>query len=93
MLRQTALEFDQIPPQDVVSRLHPLVKPGAPWFGSAGEMTALALIKQGKSRDAGQLFATIAKDQSVPVTTRQRAVQIAGSLGVDASAALAGQAQ
>jgi hypothetical protein len=88
LLRQTALEFDTLQPQQVISRLQPLAKPGAPWFGSAGEMTALALIKQGQPAQAAQLFAAIAKDKSVPGPIRARAVQIASSLGVDASAAL-----
>jgi hypothetical protein len=55
LVRQTALEFDRLQPQDVITRLEPLTKPGEPWFGSAGEMTALALAKQGKRADAGQL--------------------------------------
>jgi hypothetical protein len=93
LIRETSLEFDQIQPQDVIARLEPLAKPGEPWFGSAGEMTALALIKQGKKQEAGQLFATIAKDNGVPETIRTRAVQVAGTLGVDASAALPTQAQ
>ena len=88
LIRQTALEFDKIKPEDIIARLAPLAKPGNPWFGSAGEMTAMALIKQGKSAEAGRLFAAIAKDKSVPETIRARAVQIASSLGVDASAAL-----
>ena len=91
--RQTALEFDQLQPQDVISRLQPLTKAGDPWFGSAGEMTALALIKQGKNKEAGQLFAAIAKDKTVPDSIRNRAVQISGTLGVDASAALGPMAQ
>ena len=93
LLRQTALEFDQLQPQQVIARLEPLAKPGNPWFGSAGEMTALALVKQGKRQQAGQLFAAIAKDTSVPDTVRDRSIQIAGSLGADASAALGPQAQ
>lgn len=93
LLRETELEFDQLQPQEVVTRLQPLAKPGEPWFGSAGELTALALIKQGKKQEAGQMFAAIGKDNSVPETIRARAVQIAGSLGVDASAALPTQAQ
>lgn len=93
LIRQTALEFDQLQPQDVIVRLEPLTKPGEPWFGTAGEMTALAMIKQGKKQEAGQLFATIAKDPGVPQTIRSRAVQVAGSLGVDASAAPQAQAQ
>jgi hypothetical protein len=93
LIRQTALQFDQLQPQEVISRLQPLAKPGEPWFGSAGEMTALALIKQNKKQEAGQLFLAIAKDNGVPRTIRARAVQIAGSLGVDASSALPPQAQ
>ena len=93
LLRQTALEFDQIQPQEVINRLQPLAKPGAPWFGTAGEMTALALVKQGKRQEAGRLFAAIAKDKTVPDPIRARSVQIAGSLGVDASEAIGPQAQ
>jgi hypothetical protein len=87
LIRQTALEFDQIQPQEVIARLQPLAKPGTPWFGTTGEMTALALIKQGKKADAGRLFAAISKDKSVPEPIRDRSVQIAGSLGADTSAA------
>jgi hypothetical protein len=93
LIRQTALEFDQLKPEEVISRLEPLAKPGGAWFGTASEMTALAMIKQGKKDEAGRLFVAIAKDKTVPDDIRQRAVQIAGSLGVDASAALAPQAQ
>ncbi|NUQ17378.1 MAG: tetratricopeptide repeat protein [Sphingomonas sp.] len=93
LVRETALEFDQLQPQQVIAQLEPLAKPGNPWFGSAGEMTALALIKQGKTREAGQLFATLAKDRDVPDGIRNRSIQISGSLGADASAALGPQAQ
>lgn len=93
LIRQTALEFDQIAPEEVIARLQPLAKPGEPWFGTAGEMTALALIKQGKKDQAGRLFAAIARDKNVPDTIRARSVQIAGSLGVDASAAIEVPAQ
>lgn len=88
LIRQTALEFDKLKPDEVIARLSPMAKPGSPWFGSAGEMTAMALIKQGKSAEGGRLFAAIAKDKSVPDPIRARSVQIAGSLGIDASGAL-----
>jgi hypothetical protein len=39
------------------------------------------------------LFVAIAKDETVPATIRARAVQVAGSLGIDASTALPPQAQ
>jgi hypothetical protein len=87
-IRLTALEFDAIAPQQVIARLEPLAKAGNPWFGSAGEMTALAYLKQGKKTEAGRMFAAVAADRQVPRTIRSRAVQIAGTLGVDASASL-----
>jgi hypothetical protein len=93
LIRQTALEFDQLTPDQVITRMQPLTQAGNPWFGSAGEMTALAMIKQGKKQQAGLLFATMAKDKGVPQSIRDRSMQIAGSLGVDASAALGPQAQ
>ena len=93
LVRQTALEFDRLQPQEVIARLAPLAKPGEPWFGSAGEMTALALAKQGKRAEAGQLFATIAKDTTVPSSIRNRATQLAASFGIDVSAALQSQAR
>ena len=88
VIRQTALEFDNLKPEQVIARLQPLTKPGNPWFGSAGEMTAMALIKQGKQAEAAQLFTAIAKDKTVPDAIRDRSIQIAGSLGGDASAAI-----
>lgn len=88
VIRQTALEFDSLKPEQVIARLQPLTKPGNPWFGSAGEMTAMALIKQDKKAEAAQLFAAIAKDKTVPDAIRDRSIQIAGSLGGDASAAI-----
>ena len=88
LIRGTSMEFDAIPPAQVITRLEPMTKPGNPWFGSAGELTAMALIKQGKKLEAGRLFAAIAADQQVPESLRARAVQIAGTLGVDASASM-----
>lgn len=83
LIRQTALEFDSLKPEQVIARMSPLAKTGNPWFGSAGEMTAMALIKQGKKAEAGKLFGDMAKDKQVPDTLRARFVQIASTLGVD----------
>lgn len=88
LLRLTALEFDGMKPEDVIARLAPLAKPGQPWFGSAGELTGAALLKQGKRDEAGRLFGAIARDTTVPDALRARAAQVAATLGVDASAAL-----
>jgi hypothetical protein len=93
LLRQTALEFDSLKPEEVIGRLEPLAKPGTAWFGTAGDMTAAALYKQGKRAEAGRLYAAIAKDDTVPDAIRARSIQIASSLGVDASSAMPGLAQ
>lgn len=84
LVRQTGLEFDALKPEDVVARLKPLAIAGDPWFGSAGEMTAIAYMKMRKYDLAGPLFAALAKDEKVPQTIRSRARQMAGLLGVDA---------
>jgi hypothetical protein len=83
-IRAIAAQFDKLDPQKVVDRLKPLATPGNPWFGSAGELVAMAYMKQGKEELAGPLFAAIAKDEDVPQTLRSRARQLAGLLGYDA---------
>ena len=92
LVRATTLEFDALKPEQVIARMKPFAQPGNAWFGTAGELTAMALVKQGKKAEAGRLFAAIAADRQVPDSVRARAVQIAGTLGVDASASLPGLA-
>lgn len=84
LVRQTSLEFDSLQPQVVIQRLGPLARPGEPWFGTAGEMVAVAYLKMGRQQQAGQLFQRLGKDESVPPSIRTRAVQMAGSLGFNA---------
>ncbi len=85
LVRQTSAEFDKLKPDVVIARLKGLAAAGSPWFGSAGEMTAAAYLKQGKRDQAGKLYGRIAQaKQGVPESIRQRAVQMAGVLGVDA---------
>ena len=84
LIRNTSAQFDKLPAQTVIDRLKPLAKPGHPWFGSAGEMTAIAYMKMGKDNLAGPIFAQIAKQDGIPQSLRSRAQQMAGALGVDA---------
>jgi hypothetical protein len=83
LIRQTSAEFDTLAPQTIVDRLKPLATPGHAWFGSAGELTALAYMKMGKDNLAGPIFAKIAKQEGVPQSLRSRAQQMAGALGID----------
>lgn len=87
-VRLTLTEYDQLKPDEVIARLSPLAQPGKPFFGTAGEMTGMAMLAKGDRLGAGRLFAQLAADQQVPQSIRARAVQFAGSLGVDASASM-----
>jgi hypothetical protein len=83
-IRGVTASFDSMTPQAVIDRLKPLAKPGNPWFGNAGELVAMAYLKQGKKDLAGPLFAAIAKDEDAPKSLRSRTRQMAGMLGYDA---------
>ena len=93
LVRQTTLEFDKLKPEEVIARLAPLTQAGNPWYGSAGELTGAALLKQGKRQQAGQMFVALAKDKSVPESIRDRSVQLASTLGVDVSGVIDAPAQ
>jgi hypothetical protein len=83
LIRQTSAEFDTLPPQKAIDRLKPLATAGNPWFGSAGELTAISYMKLGKDNLAGPIFAQIAKQDGLPQSQRSRAQQMAGALGID----------
>jgi len=83
LVRQVAATFDTMAPQDVVGRLKPLAVKGNAFFGSAGEMTAIAYLQMNKRAAAGAMFAALASDEGVPDSIRSRSVQLAGVLGVD----------
>lgn len=84
LIRQVTAEFDSMKPEQVLAKLKPLAQPGHPWFGSAGELTAMAYLKMGKEDVAGPIFAQIAGQEDLPPNLRARATQMAGALGVDA---------
>jgi hypothetical protein len=86
LIRQTAAEYDTLKPETVIARLKPVAVAGNPWFGSAGEMTAVAYIKMSKPDLAGRLFADLAKNETVPETIRSRSAEMANALGVEATA-------
>ena len=83
-IRAVAATYDTMKPADVIARLKPLAVPGKPFFGSAGELVAMAYLDQNKTKEAGALFASIAKDENVPEGLRPRSRQMAGLYGVEA---------
>jgi hypothetical protein len=84
LIRQTALEYDKLQPAAIIQRLGPMAVAGNPWFGSAGEMVAIAHLRQQKPQQAATIFAAMAKEEGLPESIRSRALQMAGALGVDA---------
>jgi hypothetical protein len=82
-VREVAIRFDTMKPEDVVARLKPIAVPGNAYFGSAGELLGMAYLEMGKPNDAGALFAQIGKDEKVPASLRSRMRQLASGLGFD----------
>ena len=82
-IKSVRLAYDTLPPATVVARLKTFATPGNPWFGIAGEMTALAQVKAGKPEMAKPLLIAMVRDASLPGSLRNRAAQLALSLGVD----------
>ena len=83
-VREVATNYDDREPAEVIELLKDLAVPGNAFFGSAGELTAIAHLEAGDRAKAGEMFAQLAKDETVPETLRTRARQMAGLLGVDA---------
>jgi hypothetical protein len=83
-IREVAVKFDTMPPQQVVDRLQGFARPDNPWFGAAGELVGIAYMKQGRNDLAGPLFAAISRDKNTPESLKRRTRQLAGLLGVDA---------
>lgn len=85
LIRQTTAEYDSLKPQVVVERLRLLAQKGNPWFGSAGELVGAAYLQMNRRELAHTLFTQMSTDEGVPESIRQRAVQMASTLGASAN--------
>jgi hypothetical protein len=85
LIKSVRLRYDSLPPATIVTLLKDLSVPGNPWFGVAGEMTALAHLKAGAPDKAKPLLIAIVRDNTLPSSLRGRAAQLALSMGVDAA--------
>jgi hypothetical protein len=81
MIRATTMQFDSLPPAQVVSRLKTLTVPGGAWFGSAGELTVAAYLMMNRRDLAAPLLVSIVQDVNVPPSIRGRASSMATALG------------
>ena len=82
-MKYLRVEFDKLPPADVLKRVEPYLAGDSPWFPIAGEIAALAHVKAGAPEKAGPLFYRIAADERTPQSLRARAEQMAAALGQD----------
>ena len=71
-LRAATLVADTATPEELQTRLQPLVVPGGSWAGSARELLGLKALKAGDVAGAGKLFDEIITDEIAPATLKQR---------------------
>jgi hypothetical protein len=86
LIRQTLAEYDSLKPQVIIDRLKPLTTPDSPFFATAGELTAIAMLQANRPAEAGRLLAAVANDSKTPASLRARASRLATSLGADVAA-------
>ena len=84
LLREVSTNFDDREPADIIAKLGVLAVPGNAYFGSAGELVAIAHLEAGNREEAGKLFSAISQDEEIPETLRNRTRRMAGLLGVAA---------
>ena len=87
-IKATRLEYDSLQPATVIERLKSFAVPGGPWFAVAAEMIGIAELRLGHRDRAAPLFVAIVRDPTAPPTLRNRAAQLAVSLGTDPAALL-----
>jgi hypothetical protein len=93
LLKALRLNYDKLPPATIIARLKDYAVPGNPWFGVAGEMTALAHLKAGAPDKARPLLIAIVRDTTLAGSQRTRAAQLAIALGVEPQALQAADAR
>lgn len=91
-LRSIMVQFDSLKPAEQIARLEPLAQQGGPWFGTAGELLALAYMNNNQRDKALTLFQILEKiprdpkgkpslTDDVPPSVRGRAAQMVQMLG------------
>jgi hypothetical protein len=86
VLRSIMLRYDSMPPADIITSLAPLVQENNPWFGTAGELVAVAHLKAGAPDKARPLFEALQRNSAVPMSIRARTQEMARMLGTPEAA-------
>jgi hypothetical protein len=82
-VRMLRIEFDRLPPDELLARARPYLEGDNPWFPAVAEMAGVAHLKAGRPKEAGALFLRLAGTPDAPESQRARAEQMAASLGED----------
>lgn len=82
-MKYLRIQFDKVPPAEILKQVEPYLAGDSPWFPLAGELAALAHVKAGSPDKAGPIFYRIAADERTPASLRARAEQMAAALGQD----------
>lgn len=80
-LRSIMLSYDTLKINEIITRLSPLAQESNPWFGTAGELLAVAHLRAGQPQVARPIFEALQRNETVPLSIRARAREMARMLG------------
>jgi hypothetical protein len=79
-LRTILVQFDTLKPADAIARLAPLAVEGKPWYPVAAELLAIAHLEAGQPQQARPLLESLAENEAVVPSIRERTRMLADSL-------------
>ncbi len=90
-LRSIMIRYEEMKPADAITALKPLAQENSAWFGTAGELLAIAYMRDNKPADALPLFEALAVNPDAPQTVRVRAKEMQRLLGSQTNAQTPGK--
>jgi hypothetical protein len=80
-VRVILLDYDQLTPAQAIERLKPFAQDGQPWFGTTGELLAIAYYNDGKPELAKPILDAIAGGTQIPESIKTRARMLSDMIG------------
>lgn len=91
-LRSIMIRYEDMKPADAIKALQPLAQENNAWFGTAGELLAIAYMRDNRPADALPVFEALAVNADVPQTVKVRAKEMQRLLGSQTNAQTVGKA-
>ncbi len=85
-LRAIMIRYEDMKPAEAITALKPLAQENSAWFGTAGELLAIAYMRDNKPADALPVFEALAANPDVPQTVKIRAKEMQRLLGSQTNA-------